>query len=198
MPVSGSACVFVLRAFDEGDFFRRKVVEFIDELIDLPVDPGAFVFEVSAVAVGLGGGNLRLRFQHRFHQLHKPIVLRFLRGVGEVEGAKWKPFHKLRPELVVAIVLAFQARTDRREKEMSNAGIQDAEGKQGIGRQYERFVVDQIAFRIEAEPRFWGDDWIDDLGTRQVRQETDSRLLKFIPRLVRRSIFDSTLASATI
>ena len=39
MPVSGSACVFVLRAFDEGDFFRREVVEFIDELIDPCIQP---------------------------------------------------------------------------------------------------------------------------------------------------------------
>lgn len=52
------------RTLDDRDLFGCQVIEFIDQIVDLPVERGALVFVESLVTLSARGGELLPGLEH--------------------------------------------------------------------------------------------------------------------------------------
>src|SRR6266850_4985269 len=82
-------------ALNDGDLFRREVVEFIDQIVDLAVESGALVFVEVLVSFRLSSSKLLLCFEHLHYELHHPVVSRAVRIVRKIEYGDWQPLNVL-------------------------------------------------------------------------------------------------------
>jgi hypothetical protein len=65
---------------NDGDLFRRQVVEFIDQVVDLAVERGAFAFVKSLVTLSARRRELLLCFEHLIDELNHSESWRSLSG----------------------------------------------------------------------------------------------------------------------
>ena len=84
--------IYGLILFDNGDFVGGEVIEGVDEGINLLVGGGYLALEEGLFVAGLCCCETLIKFEHGLHESDHGIVLGYVVGVVEVNGADGKKF----------------------------------------------------------------------------------------------------------